>query len=37
VIPFFLIMRELKLLDSVWALALLNATFTLPFPVIILT
>jgi multiple sugar transport system permease protein len=25
------------LLDSVWALALLNATFTLPFPVIILT
>lgn len=37
VIPFFLLMRELKLLDSVWALALLNATFTLPFPVIILT
>lgn len=36
-IPFFLIMRELKLLDSVWALALLNATFCLPFPVIILT
>jgi multiple sugar transport system permease protein len=37
VIPFFLIMRELKLLDSVWGLMLLNATFTLPFPVIILS
>lgn len=37
VIPFFLIMRELKLLDSVWGLILLNATFTLPFPVIILS
>lgn len=37
VIPFFLIMRELRLLDSVFALVLLNATFTLPFPVIILS
>jgi len=37
VIPFFLIMRQLRLLDSVWALILLNATFTLPFPVIILS
>jgi multiple sugar transport system permease protein len=37
VIPFFLLMRELKMLDSVWALVLLNATFTLPFPVIILS
>jgi multiple sugar transport system permease protein len=37
VIPFFLIMRQLRLLDSVFALALLNATFALPFPVIILS
>jgi multiple sugar transport system permease protein len=37
VIPFFLIMRELKLLDNVLALILLNATFTLAFPVIILS
>ena len=37
VIPFFLIMRQLHLLDSVWALVLLNATFTLPFPVIIMS
>lgn len=37
VIPFFLLMRQLHLLDSVWALVLLNATFTLPFPVIILS
>jgi multiple sugar transport system permease protein len=37
VIPFFLLMRELRLLDSVFALVLLNATFTLPFPVIILS
>jgi multiple sugar transport system permease protein len=37
VIPFFLIMRQLSLLDSVFALILLNATFTLPFPVIILS
>lgn len=37
VIPFFLIMRQLQLLDSVFSLVLLNATFTLPFPVIILS
>lgn len=37
VIPFFLIMRELQMLDNVFALMLLNATFTLPFPVIILS
>jgi len=37
VIPFFLIMRSLTLLDSVWALVLLNATFSLPFPVIIMS
>lgn len=37
VIPFFLMMRELQLLDNVFALMLLNATFTLPFPVIILS
>ena len=37
VTPFFLIMRELNMLDSVWSLAMLNATFTLPFPVVILS
>lgn len=37
VIPFFLIMRTVYLLDSVWGLVLLNATFTLPLPVIILS
>lgn len=37
VIPFFLLMRQLQLLDSVFALILLNATFALPFPVIILS
>ncbi len=37
VIPFFLIMRQLHLLDTVWGLILLNATFTLPLPVIILS
>jgi multiple sugar transport system permease protein len=37
VIPFFLIMREIYLLDTVWGLILLNATFTLPLPVIILS
>jgi multiple sugar transport system permease protein len=35
--PIFLIIRELGLLDSVWALVLLNGTFNLPFPVIILS
>lgn len=37
VIPFFLLMRQLKMLDSIAALVLLNATFLLPFPVIILS
>ncbi len=37
VTPFYLIMNKLGLFDSVWALVLLNATFNLPFPVIILT
>ncbi len=37
VTPFFLIMRELNLLDTVWGLIILNATFNLVFPVIILT
>jgi multiple sugar transport system permease protein len=37
VTPFYLIMREFGLIDSVLALVLINATFNLPFPVIILT
>ena len=37
VTPFFLIMRELNALDTVWGLVILNATFNLVFPVIILT
>lgn len=37
VIPFFLIMSTLNLRDTVLGLILLNATFTLPFPVIILS
>lgn len=37
VTPFFLIMRELNLLDTVTGLIILNATFNLVFPVIILT
>ncbi len=37
VTPFFLIMRELNMLDTVWGLIILNATFNLVFPVIILT
>lgn len=37
VTPAFLIMLQLGLFDTVWALILLNATFNLPFPVIILT
>lgn len=37
VTPFYLLAREFDLLDTVWALILLNATFNLPFPVIILT
>lgn len=35
VIPFFLLMRTLKLLDTQLALILMNATFTLPFAVVI--
>ncbi|MGH2534346.1 MAG: carbohydrate ABC transporter permease [Thermomicrobiales bacterium] len=35
--PFYLLMREFGLLDSLVALVLLNATFNLPFPVIILS
>lgn len=37
VTPYFLIMRQFHLLDDVRGLILLNATFNLPFPVIILT
>jgi multiple sugar transport system permease protein len=37
VIPFFLLMRQLQLLDSVLGLVLINATFTLPFAVIIMS
>lgn len=37
VTPFYLLMRQFGLLDSVLALVLINATFNLPFPVIILT
>jgi len=37
VTPFFLLMRQFGLLDSVLALVLLNTTFTLPFAVIILS
>jgi multiple sugar transport system permease protein len=36
VIPFYLIMRTLNLLDTQLALILINATFTLPFVVVIL-
>ena len=37
VTPYFLIFRQLGLLDSLWGLILVNATFNLAFPVIILT
>jgi multiple sugar transport system permease protein len=37
VTPFYLLARQFNLLDSVWALVILNATFNLPFPVIILS
>lgn len=37
VIPFFLIMSSIGAIDTIWALVLLNATFTLPFPVILLS
>ncbi len=37
VLPFFLIMSTLRATDTIWSLVLLNATFVLPFPVIILS
>jgi multiple sugar transport system permease protein len=37
VTPFFLLMRQFGLLDSLWALVLINATFTLPFAVLIMS
>jgi len=37
VTPFYLLMRQFNLLDTVLGLVLINATFNLPFPVIILT
>jgi multiple sugar transport system permease protein len=37
VIPFFLIMSSIGATDTIWSLILLNATFTLPFPVILLS
>lgn len=37
VTPFVLLMFQVGLYDSVWGLVLLNATFNLPFPIIILT
>ncbi len=36
VIPFFLFMKSLKLLDTHWALIMANATFIMPFAVLIL-
>ena len=36
VIPFFIVMKTLKLLDTHWALIMANATFTMPFAVLIL-
>jgi multiple sugar transport system permease protein len=37
VTPYYLLARQFHMLDSVWSLVLLNATFNLPFPVIILS
>jgi multiple sugar transport system permease protein len=37
VAPYFLIMRQAALLDNVWGLTILNATFNMTFPIIILT
>jgi multiple sugar transport system permease protein len=37
VTPFVLLMFQVGLYDNVWGLVLLNATFNLPFPIIILT
>jgi multiple sugar transport system permease protein len=35
-IPFYLVFREVGLLDTPWALILINATFVLPFVVVIM-
>jgi len=35
-IPFFILMKALNLLDTRWALIMTNATFTLPFAVLIM-
>lgn len=37
VAPYFLIMRSAGLIDNVWGLVILNATFNMTFPIIILT
>lgn len=37
VAPYFLIMRQFGLLDNIWGLVVLNATFNMTFPIIILT
>lgn len=37
VAPYFLIMRSAGLLDNIWGLVILNATFNMTFPIIILT
>jgi multiple sugar transport system permease protein len=37
VAPYFLIMRQAGLLDNTWGLVILNATFNMTFPIIILT
>jgi multiple sugar transport system permease protein len=37
VAPYFLIMRQAGLLDNIWGLVILNATFNMTFPIIILT
>lgn len=37
VLPFFLLMSSINATDTVWSLILLNAVFTLPFPVILLS
>lgn len=37
VTPFVLLMFQIGLYDNAWGLVLLNATFNLPFPIIILT
>ncbi len=36
IVPFFMLMRSLKLIDTLYALILINVTFTLPFAVIIM-